>query len=156
MRDGTQLRRHLPSRGHQRRSQFVRHRRSGPEDHRDRGWMHRDDGAIESLGSQIRTSCDRPGGGDEIGGLVLEDGDVPPGGPLMQPLHRRRQLLAGANSSPDRSSWSGKCWTSRTRSATSRAAYRRSAMARPTSRFSAISLTPRGCSPSCVVPVSAA
>ena len=54
--------------------------------------MHRADGAIQSLGCQTRTYCDRHGRGDEIRGLVWEYRDVPPCGALMQTLDRRCQL----------------------------------------------------------------
>lgn len=84
MRDGTLLRRHLHNRGHKRRSQFVRHRRSAPEDHRGRGWTHRDDGALKSLGCQTRTYSDRPGHGDEAGDLIGQDRDVLARHALMQ------------------------------------------------------------------------
>jgi hypothetical protein len=58
------------------------------------------DGVIESLGSQIRTSCDRPGGGDEIRGLDWEYRDVPPCGALMQTLDRRCQLARRREQQP--------------------------------------------------------
>ena len=54
--------------------------------------MHRADGAIQSLGCQTRTYCDRHGRGDEIRGLVREYRDVLPGRPLLQSLDRRRQF----------------------------------------------------------------
>ena len=54
--------------------------------------MHRADGAFKSLGCQIRTYCDRPGGGDEIRGLVREYRNVLAGHPLLQSLDRRCQF----------------------------------------------------------------
>ena len=54
--------------------------------------MHQADSAFKSLGCQIRSRCDRPGGGDEIRGLVWEYRDVPRCGALMQSLDRGCQF----------------------------------------------------------------